>query len=74
MINEQPPQIKVELGDAHSIECDICQNIHFVPVFIIKHISALISPTGQEMIVPVQVFKCDKCNHVNERFLDGLTN
>ncbi len=69
-----PPQMKVDLKDAPSVECEMCQNTHFVPAFIIKKVPPLMSPTGKETLVPVQVFKCGKCNHINELFLNGLTN
>ncbi len=66
--------INIDLNNVDNIKCDECDNESFVPVFIIKHISALISPTGQETLVPVQLFKCSNCGHINERFLEGLTN
>jgi len=67
-------KINVDLNNVENIKCDDCENETFIPAFIIKHISALISPTGKETMVPIQIFKCSKCNHVNEKFLDGLTN
>ena len=66
--------INIDLNNVDNIKCDECENETFVPAFIIKHLSALVSPTGQETIVPVQLFKCSKCDHVNEKFLEGLTN
>ena len=67
-------QINIDLSTASSIECDECQHTEFVPAFIIKKVSALMSPTGAETMVPVQIFKCGKCNHINELFLQGVTN
>ena len=64
----------VDLSNVDNIKCDECDNETFVPAFIIKQVSALMSPTGKETLVPVQLFKCSKCNHVNEKFLEGLTN
>ena len=66
--------INIDLSTVDNIACDECENETFEPVFIIKHISALMSPTGQETMVPIQLFKCSKCGHVNEKFLQGLTN
>jgi len=66
--------INIDLSNADNIKCGECKNDTFVPTFIIKHLSALMSPTGQETMVPIQLFKCSKCNHVNEEFLQGLTN
>ena len=66
--------INIDLNNVDNIKCEECGNETFTPVFIIKHLSALVSPTGQETMVPIQLFKCSKCGHVNEKFLEGLTN
>ena len=68
------PNINIDLTSADNVKCDECDNETFTPAFVIKHISALMSPTGQETMVPIQLFKCSKCGHVNEKFLEGLTN
>jgi len=66
--------LNIDLNDVDNITCDMCENSTFTPVFIIKQVSALMSPTGKETLIPIQIFQCSKCNHVNEKFLDGLTN
>ena len=66
--------INIDLNNVTNMKCDECENETFVPVFVIKQLSALVSPTGKETLVPVQLFKCSKCDHVNEKFLEGLTN
>jgi hypothetical protein len=38
---------------------------------VIKRISAIMSPTGQEAIVPVQVYSCGSCGRVPKIFLQG---
>ena len=72
MNNQQP--ININLAEAESITCNNCGGELFSPAFMIKRISALMSPTGQETLAPIQIFKCDSCSHVNELFLEGLTN
>ncbi|HCI72238.1 MAG TPA: hypothetical protein DHV30_17220 [Balneola sp.] len=66
--------INIDLNNVDNIKCDECENETFTPVFMIKYLSALMSPSGQDTMIPVQLFKCSKCAHVNERFLEGLTN
>ena len=34
-----------------------------------RKLSALLSPTGQEAMIPIQVFACAKCGHINKGFL-----
>lgn len=69
-------KINLDLSNVKNVECEqeSCNSCIFTPVYVIKHVSALISPTGQETYVPVQVFMCTECGHINERFLEGLTN
>ena len=61
--------MRINLQDADDVACDECENTYFSPAIIIKRVSALLSPTGQEMMAPVQLFQCNKCGHVNKEFL-----
>jgi len=38
-----------------------CGSIHFVQAFVVKVISPLMSPTGQNQLHPVQTFLCANC-------------
>ena len=67
-------KLNVDLSDADNVVCEKCQKNTFSPTFVIKRLSALVSPSGQETFIPVQLFKCDSCNHINKLFLEGLTN
>ena len=57
------------LAQAQTVLCEKCSNHTYENVYVIKKISALISPTGQESHVPLQAFACKKCGHINEPFL-----
>ena len=69
---KQKPQIDLE--DAETMVCQNCGNKIFIQGYVIKKISAIMSPTGQEVIAPVQVFNCGNCgeilplNEINELF------
>lgn len=67
-MNQPTQQIPVDLKNAQDIQCEKCMGKYFIPVFSIKKVSALISPTGEELMVPVQTFKCSNCGHVNKDF------
>ena len=54
-------QVNVDLSDAETMSCGKCDNKIFIQGYVIKKISAIISPTGQEVIAPVQVFNCGNC-------------
>ena len=61
--------INVDLKQTDEIKCDECDSTVFHPAFILRKVSALLSPSGKETVIPIQVFACDSCNHVNEEFL-----
>jgi len=61
----------VDLTHATTLECEECKCKGFKQTLMLKRLSALISPNGQESIVPVAVFCCEKCGHVNKEFEDA---
>ena len=52
------------LSHAKSAEGEV-----FVPAFLLRKVSALMSPTGKETVLPLQLFACANCNHINEDML-----
>jgi len=69
-MNNPTQNININLKDAEDVKCDECDHSYFVPTFMIKKISALMSPTGQEILAPMQLFQCSSCKHVNKKFLE----
>ena len=65
----QPQQINIDLSKATDITCDNCGNMTFEDVFMMKHLSAILSPTGKAGNVPIPTFACVSCGYVNEDFL-----
>ena len=61
--------INVNPSDLKDIVCGECGSKFFRQVSAFKRLNALISPTGKEQIVPVPVFRCDECGHINKEFL-----
>ena len=59
-------QINVDLKQAEDVGCEKCEGLYFTPVIMVKRLSALISPTGQELKFPVQCFQCKECGHILE--------
>ena len=71
--NDQPKaQIKINASDLEDILCENCEGKVFKEASMFKKLSALISPTGKEQIVPIPVFRCDDCGHINKEFLPKL--
>ena len=67
---QQQQQINIDLKNAEDVKCEECENVYFTPVVMIKKLSALVSPTGQEVMAPMQLFQCSSCSHVNKQFLE----
>ena len=64
-------QVRVDLKDAETIKCKSCNNYLFITSFVLKRLSALVSPNGQEALIPVQVYSCGNCGQVPKIFLEG---
>ena len=64
-------EVQVDLQKADTIKCDDCGNYLFITANVIKRISPILSPTGQEALVPVQVYSCGNCGKVPKMFIDG---
>ena len=62
-----PPRqdgLQVDISKADTIVCENCGNASFIQAFFLKKISAVMSPTGKEAIVPMQVFSCGNCGTI----------
>jgi len=66
------PQMNIDLSQADDVKCERCGNYTFAQVMLMKRMSALISPTGKEAIVPIPTFSCNACGHINKSFLPVL--
>jgi hypothetical protein len=68
-MQNQNLQQQLDFSKASDIVCDDCGGTTFVVKYFLKRFSALISPTGDETIVPISAFACSKCGHINEEFI-----
>ena len=68
---KQKHLVQVDLKQADTIKCSDCNNYLFITSFILKKLSALLSPNGQEALIPVQVYSCGNCGKVAEGMLEG---
>ena len=58
----------VEVSQTTPVKCEKCENSTFKQTLLIRKMSALVSSSGQEMVIPIGVFACEKCGHVNSEF------
>ena len=61
----------VDLTHAKTLECEKCGCKGFKQTMMLKRLSALLSPTGQEAMIPVAAFACEQCSHINKEFLEA---
>ena len=63
-------QEQIDISKTSAIKCETCENQTFKQSLLLRKLSALVSPNGQETIIPMAVFACEKCGHVNKEFED----
>ena len=68
----QQPQMNVDISKAEDIVCESCGNYTFTQVMLMKKVSALMSPTGKDAVVPIPTFACNACGYINKGFLPVL--
>ena len=69
MNNQQQMQMNIDFSQTTAETCGECGNETFVQVYQMRKLSALLSPTGKPTMIPIQVFACAKCGHINKGFL-----
>jgi len=68
-----PPRqdrLQIDISTTDTIVCEECGNASFIQAFFLKKVSALVSPTGKEAIIPMQVFSCGNCGAIPKNMLD----
>ena len=61
---------QIDFSKTSQICCEACGGSTFKQTLLLRKMSALVAPGGQETIIPMQVFSCEKCGHVNKEFTD----
>ena len=56
-------------SDLPDVVCAECGNPTFRQVVLLKKVSAAISPNGNTSFLPMPVFECSQCGHVNDELL-----
>ena len=69
MNNQEQPKVNIDINKTTAEVCESCENDTFSQVFKMRKLSALLSPAGKTSMIPMQVFTCAKCNHINSTFL-----
>ena len=60
---------QLSLADTKAVVCEKCGCEIFEQGLMLREVSALMTGTGQPGIVPIPVFICSNCGHVNKQFV-----
>ena len=61
--------INIDLSQTEGVKCEECGHEVFNHGFMLRKLSAVLSPSGEEGLIPIQVFECASCGHVNSEFI-----
>jgi uncharacterized Zn finger protein len=61
-------QPNVDFNQTTPVTCDECGNPHFVQNLVIRKVPGLLTGQREASYIPIPVFACTKCGHVNEAF------
>ena len=56
-------------SDLPDVVCNECKNPTFKQVVMLKKVSAALSPSGKQSFLPMPLFECAKCGHVNDELV-----
>jgi len=71
-LEREQPGLQIDISKTDTIVCEECGNASFIQAFFLKKVSALVSPTGKEAIVPIQVFSCGNCGAIPKNMMDQI--
>ena len=57
------------LKDTEAVKCELCGGEVFDQGVMLRRVSPILTGNGKPGIVPVPVFICSKCGHVNKEFI-----
>jgi len=61
--------INLDMSQTSAVTCDDCGGVYFEQALVMRKASGLLTGTGQPSYIPIPVFTCKNCGHVNEEFL-----
>ena len=69
MDKQQEINMNVALKDTTGIQCEECGHEVFREGVLLRKVSRFVTGTSQDALMPIPVFSCSKCGHVNKDFM-----
>lgn len=68
-MNNPTANLNISIDQTTAVKCENCESEFFVNTLMMRKVSGLLTGTGHPSYIPIPVFACLKCNHVNSEFL-----
>lgn len=68
-MSQEQMNLNITLDKTTKVSCDECGNEVFQEGVMLRKASRFITGTAQDAMIPIPVFTCSKCGHVNEEFI-----
>ena len=62
-------QSNVDISQTTPVLCEKCNGTYFDQAMVIRRVSAILTGQGKPGFIPIPVFKCTDCGHVNSDFI-----
>jgi hypothetical protein len=59
----------VDINQTTAVTCDECNEIYFEQTLLMRKASGLLTGQSKPSYIPIPVFACKDCGHVNGEFL-----
>ena len=71
-MSQQQVNINVTLDKTTKVECENCQHNIFTEGLMLRKASKFLTGTTQDALIPIPVFYCSKCGHINSDMMPKL--
>jgi uncharacterized Zn finger protein len=61
-------ELNIPIEQTTAVHCENCGNNHFIQALRLQKVSGLLTGQSQPSYIPIPVFSCNKCGHVNKEF------
>lgn len=68
-MQNQQIKLNISLDKTTPILCEKCGSSAFQGGVVLRKASKFLTGTAQDALIPIEVFACISCGHVNEEFL-----
>lgn len=67
-MNNSTQQLNTSFENTNPVVCEKCEGGYFTQVLALRKASKLLTGQDKDSYLPIPVFACIECNHVNEDF------